>query len=109
MKDGFLKVAAATPRIRVADCAYNASRIEAMAAEAAEQGTALLVFPELCVTAYTCGDLFLQETLLHGAEMRLPVFWQPLPAMRWLWLLGCRSSSKAGFIMLQQSCAAANY
>ncbi len=71
MKDGFLKVAAATPRIRVADCAYNASRIEAMAAEAAEQGTALLVFPELCVTAYTCGDLFLQETLLHGAENAL--------------------------------------
>ena len=71
MKDGFLKVAAATPRIRVADCSYNASRVEAMAAEAAENGAALLVFPELCLTGYTCGDLFLQETLLRGAEQAL--------------------------------------
>ncbi len=71
MKDGFLKVAAATPRIRVADCAYNASRVEAMAAEAAENGAALLVFPELCLTASTCGDLFLQDTLLRGAEQAL--------------------------------------
>ena len=71
MKDGFLKVAAATPRIRVADCAYNASRVEAMAAEAAENGAALLVFPELCLTASTCGDLFLQDALLRGAEQAL--------------------------------------
>ena len=71
MKDGFLKVAAATPHIRVADCAYNASRVEAMAAEAAENGAALLVFPELCLTAYTCGDLFLQDSLLRGAEQAL--------------------------------------
>ncbi len=71
MKDGFLKVAAATPRIRVADCSYNASRVEAMAAEAAEHGAALLVFPELCLTGYTCGDLFLQDSLLQGAEQAL--------------------------------------
>ena len=71
MKDGFLKVAVATPRIRVADCAYNASRVEAMMAEAAENGAALLVFPELCLTAYTCGDLFLQDALLRGAEQAL--------------------------------------
>ncbi len=71
MKDGFLKVAAATPRIRVADCAYNASRVEAMAAEVAENGAALIVFPELCLTAYTCGDLFLQDSLLRGAEQAL--------------------------------------
>ncbi len=71
MKDGFLKVAAATPRIRVADCSYNASRVEAMAAEAAENGAALLVFPELCLTGYTCGDLFLQDSLLRGAEQAL--------------------------------------
>lgn len=71
MKDGFVKVAAATPRIRVADCAYNASRVEAMAAKAAEQGAALCVFPALCVTASTCGDLFLQHTLQRGAEQAL--------------------------------------
>ncbi len=71
MKDGFLKVAAATPKVRVADPDYNASRIISMAEEAAENGAALIVFPELCITAYTCGDLFLQDTLLSGAEKAL--------------------------------------
>ncbi len=68
MKDGFLKVAAATPRIRVADCAYNTARVEELIAAAAEQGVSLCVFPELVLTGYTCGDLFLQEALLRAAE-----------------------------------------
>lgn len=68
MKEGFLKVAAATPRIRVADCAYNTARVEEMIAAAAEQGISLCVFPELVLTGYTCGDLFLQEALLDAAE-----------------------------------------
>lgn len=67
MKDGFLKAAAVTPDIRVADCAYNtASIIDAMKM-AAEQGVKLLVLPELCMTGYTCGDLFLQDVLLKAA------------------------------------------
>ena len=68
MKDGFIKVAAATPRIRVADCGYNTSRVEELIGQAAEQGAALTVFPELVLTGYTCGDLFLQQALLDAAE-----------------------------------------
>ena len=67
MQDGFVKIAAATPDLRVADCAYNASEIIKQAKQAAEKGAHLIVFPELCLTGYTCGDLFLQQTLLSGA------------------------------------------
>ncbi len=71
MKDGFIKVAAATPQIRVADCEYNAAQVIVLAKEAAEKHVKLLVFPELCLTGYTCGELFLQETLLEGAWQAL--------------------------------------
>ena len=67
MQDGFVKIAAATPDLRVADCAYNASEIVKQAKQAAAKGAHLVVFPELCLTGYTCGDLFLQRTLLDGA------------------------------------------
>ncbi len=68
---GFLKVAAAIPHVRVADCTANAERIVAMAEQAAQRGVEIVVFPELAVTAYTCGDLFLQATLLDAAENAL--------------------------------------
>lgn len=68
LKYGFVKTAAATPKIRVADCEYNANQIISCVKEAYENGAALLVFPELCVTGYTCSDLFLQSTLLKAAE-----------------------------------------
>ena len=71
MRDGFVKVAAGTPKIRVADCDYNAGQIIALMKEAAAQGVKVLALPELCVTGYTCGDLFLQPTLLDGAERAL--------------------------------------
>ena len=71
MRDGFVKVAAGTPKIRVADCGYNAGQIIALMKEAAAQGVKALALPELCVTGYTCGDLFLQPTLLDGAERAL--------------------------------------
>ena len=67
MQDGFVKISAATPALRVADCAYNASEIITLAKQAADKGAKLIVFPELCLTGYTCGDLFLQQTLLDGA------------------------------------------
>ena len=67
MQDGFVKIAAATPDLCVADCAYNASEIVKQAKQAAAKGAHLVVFPELCLTGYTCGDLFLQRTLLDGA------------------------------------------
>ncbi len=69
LKYGFVKTAAATPKIRVADCDYNAEQIIAFAKEASANGASLVVFPELCVTGYTCGDLFLQKTLLNSAEI----------------------------------------
>lgn len=68
MKDGFLKIGAATPSVRVADCEYNAEQIIAAVKAAHSEGVKLLALPELCVTGYTCGDLFLQETLLNGAD-----------------------------------------
>lgn len=68
MKYGFVKTAAATPEIRVADCEYNANQIISCVKEAYQNGASLLVFPELCVTGYTCSDLFLQSTLLKAAE-----------------------------------------
>ena len=71
MKDGFLKVAAATPDIRVADVAYNTGRICSMIDEAVGAGAKIVVFPELCVTGYTCGDIFTQDVLLDGARLAL--------------------------------------
>ena len=68
MRDGFIKVAAGTPEIRVADCTYNAQQCLTLMRQAAEQGVKVLCLPELCLTGYTCGDLFLQESLLQGAE-----------------------------------------
>jgi NAD+ synthase (glutamine-hydrolysing) len=67
MKDGFVKVAALTPKIKVADTRYNAALICGQIKEACETGAKIIVFPELCITGYTCGDLFLQDALLSGA------------------------------------------
>ena len=67
MRDGFVKVAAGTPEIRVADCIYNSQQIIALMKQAEEGHVKVLTLPELCVTGYTCGDLFLQDTLLDGA------------------------------------------
>ena len=61
MKDGFLKAAALSPALRVADCVYNTQQIIAQLREAAGRGVKLAVFPEFCLTGYTCGDLFLQR------------------------------------------------
>lgn len=71
MKQGFLKVAAVTPKIRVADTRYNAEQICDGIRKAAAQGAKVIVFPELCITGYTCGDLFLQEKLLLEAKEAL--------------------------------------
>ena len=68
MRDGFIKVAASTPEIRVADVDYNKELIAQGMDQAWKDGIQLLVYPELCLTGYTCGDLFLQEALLQGAE-----------------------------------------
>ncbi len=64
MNYGFVKVAAAIPRVRVADCQYNASNIIEQINEAEAQHAEIVIFPELCVTGYTCADLFAHELLL---------------------------------------------
>ncbi len=71
MKDGFFRVAAATPEIVVASPEENAQRIGELIREAAEQGCGTVCLPELCLTAYTCGDLFHNQALLKGAERAL--------------------------------------
>jgi len=71
MRDGFIKVAAAVPEIRVADCAYNADRCVELMRQAAAEKVKILVFPELCLTGATCGDLFFHDILLDGAEQAL--------------------------------------
>ena len=71
MRQGFIRVAAATPKVVVADPSENAERIIALAKETAGWGAKIIVFPELCITAYSCGDLFLQETLLAEAKRAL--------------------------------------
>ena len=71
MEQGFIKVAAVTPKIRVADPVYNAGVICERLEEACKNGAKIIVFPELCITGYTCGDLFLQEILLREASAQL--------------------------------------
>ncbi len=66
MKYGFLRAAAVSPALKVADPAYNAARIAEAIAAHAQKGTELLVFPELSLSGYTCGDLFLQKQLTDG-------------------------------------------
>jgi NAD+ synthase (glutamine-hydrolysing) len=67
MHHGFLRVAAAVPELKVADCAYNVERILGLLARAEDQDVGVVVFPELSITGYTCGDLFQQLTLQKGA------------------------------------------
>lgn len=67
MNDGFIRVASATPEIRVGDCTTNKNNIIAQIKEAAENNASVVLFPELCITGYTCGDLFLQKLLLDNA------------------------------------------
>ncbi len=71
MEHGFIRVAAVTPKIQVADTDGNGTEIIRRAREAAANGAKLIVFPELCITGYTCGDLFLQELLLRSAKETL--------------------------------------
>lgn len=68
MQNGFIKVAAAIPSVKVADCSYNVQQIESLIAMAEGKGGEVIVFPELCITGYTCQDLFKQTLLLEQAE-----------------------------------------
>ena len=68
MKYGFVNVAAAVPTVKVADVEYNIQQIEGLIAQAEEHGVEIIVFPELCITGYSCQDLFKEQLLLDHAE-----------------------------------------
>ncbi len=71
MKHGYIRVAAATPDVKVADPEFNRERICEQIKEGIKRQAKLMVFPELCLTAYTCGDLFGQDALLRKARKEL--------------------------------------
>lgn len=71
MRHGFVKVAAATPDVRVADCRHNGNEIIRLIREMEKEGAKVMVFPELCITGYTCADLFWQELLVRSAREEL--------------------------------------
>lgn len=88
MKHGFLKTAALSPALRVADCAYNTAQILEQMNDCAARGVRLAVFPEFCLTGYTCGDLFLQRTLQQGALQGLAAILQASRGLELVALVG---------------------
>ena len=88
MKDGFLKAAALSPALRVADCAYNARQIAAALQACAGRGIKLAVFPELALTGYTCGDLFFQQALQQAALQGLAQILQASEGLDLIALVG---------------------
>lgn len=85
---GFVKTAALAPKIKVADTKHNAGEIIRLMKEAWEKGARILVFPELCITGYTCGDLFLQELLLQNAKKALLMIVEASEGMDGLFFVG---------------------
>ena len=88
MKHGFVKVAVATPNIRVADPYYNASELARMAKEASDCGVCVLTFPELSLTGCTCGDLFFSEKLISGSLDALLEYLEQTKRLELLSVLG---------------------
>jgi NAD+ synthase (glutamine-hydrolysing) len=89
MNYGFVKVGAALPVVRVGDCQYNAEAIIELMQEAENEQTAVVCFPELAITAYTCGDLFFQQHLLDSAEQALGRIAEASSGMKLLVFVGC--------------------
>ena len=81
MKYGFVKVAAAVPTVKVADVEYNLQQIESLIAQAEGRGIEMMVFPELCLTGYTCQDLFKEQLLLDGRG--LPAVFSRKQSHKW--------------------------
>ena len=75
MNFGFVRVACYSPNLIVANCEYNASEILNAVEKASKDGVSILNFPELSITGYTCGDLFLQHTLIESAKKEICKLW----------------------------------
>lgn len=89
MKDGFIKVAAATPKVKVADPEYNTKEIIKIIKQASGEKASLLVFSELTVSGYTCGDLFLQEPLLEESKKGLLEIKRETKGLDMVVIVGC--------------------
>lgn len=89
MFDGFVKVAAGTPKIKVADCVHNKNAVIGVMKHAAESGAKVLVLPELCVTGYGCQDLFFQSRLLDSALEALKGIAEASAELDMLVAVGC--------------------
>lgn len=85
---GFIKTAAMAPKVKVADTEHNAQEIMRLMKEGWENGARILVFPELCITGYTCGELFLQELLLKKADQALKQVIEASKGMDGLFFVG---------------------
>lgn len=102
---GYVKVGAAVPELHLADCVYNKEQIIKMAKAAAEKGIRVLTFPELCITGYTCADLFMQRPLLVSSEKAVKVILEETKDLDLFFVIGVP-------VMLdsqQFNCAAAIY
>ena len=85
---GFIRVAAAVPELKVADCAFNSQKIEQLVRKASEQEVQLVCFPELSVTGYTCADLFNQRLLIEQAECEVKRLLKSLAACSSIYIIG---------------------
>ena len=103
MAYGFVKTACVSPRLKVADCCFNAEKIVEAAETAAGKGAAVIVFPELSITAYTCGDLFFQQALLKSAEEQLALIIKKISKLGSLIFVGLPVARTEGIY----NCAAA--
>ena len=88
MQNGFIKVGSAIPFVKVADCQYNISRLAAIAQQAEERDVEITVFPEMCITGYTCADLFLQPLLVEQAEQAVKEFVHRTAAFDGIFIIG---------------------
>lgn len=84
----FLKVCAATPKIKLGDCKYNTEQIIACMKQSELEGASLTLFPELCITGYTCGDLFFQSTLLTQTQQSIRLLLQESTKHEQLFVIG---------------------
>lgn len=100
---GFIKTACASPELKVADCTFNANKIIEEAKNAAIKGASIIVFPELSITGYTCGDLFFQQTLQKAAETGLSEIIKKTKALNSLIFVGLPVAQAEGIY----NCAAA--
>lgn len=111
MTDGFFRVAAATPKIRVADCRFNKGAVLELMRECEARSVGAVVFPELCLTGYTCGDLFRGSTLISGAEEALGGLLEETKGMKVLAIVGLPVAYGAGLyncaaVFCRGSCSA---